>query len=143
MGNSSASTNFTSIGISANSTKYFYLKDNFYFTLNGGINYERGISKNFPSFSVNYFGVSIGPGFDFFMTPSFALSSKINILSYQLIRSNDTEANFNRIEERLLFQIKSYCENDLGHTEETIEKQCLVPLKKAQAIKVCNSQGIY
>jgi hypothetical protein len=54
-----------------------------------------------------------------------------------------TEANFNRIEESHLFQIKYYCENDLGHTEETIEKQCLVPLKKAQAIKVCNSQGIY
>ena len=95
MGNSSASTNFTSIGVSANSTKYFYLKDNFYFTLNGGINYERGISKNTPSFSVNYFGVSIGPGFDFFMTPSFALSSKINLLNYEHIQSKDTEANFN------------------------------------------------
>ena len=95
MGNSTASSDNTSFGVSANTTKYFYLKDNFYFTLNGGINYQRGISKNSPNFSVNYFGVAIGPGFDFIMTPTFALSSRIDVLNYQRIASSDSDVNYN------------------------------------------------
>ena len=95
MGNSTASSDNTSFGVSANTTKYFYLKDNFYFTLNGGINYQRGISKNSPNFSVNYFGVAIGSGFDFIMTPAFALSSRIDVLNYQRIASSDSDVNYN------------------------------------------------
>lgn len=95
MGNSTASSDNTSFGVSANTTKYFYLKDNFYFTLNGGINYQRGISKISPNFSVNYFGVAIAPGFDFIMTPAFALSSRIDVLNYQRIASNDSEVSYN------------------------------------------------
>ena len=95
MGNSTASSDNTSFGVSANTTKYFYLKDNFYFTLNGGINYQRGISKNSPNFSVNYFGVAIGSGFDFIMTPTFALSSRIDVLNYQRIASSDSDVNYN------------------------------------------------
>ena len=97
MGNSTASSDNTSFGVSANTTKYFYLKDNFYFTLNGGINYQRGISKNSPNFSVNYFGVAIGSGFDFIMTPAFALSSRIDVLNYQRIASSDSGVNYNSI----------------------------------------------
>jgi len=97
MGNSTASSDNTSFGVSANTTKYFYLKDNFYFTLNGGINYQRGISKNSPNFSVNYFGVAIGSGFDFIMTPAFALSSRIDVLNYQRIASSDSGVDYNSI----------------------------------------------
>ena len=97
MGNSTASSDNTSFGVSANTTKYFYLKDNFYFTLNGGINYQRGISKNSPNFSVNYFGVAIGSGFDFIMTPAFALSSRIDVLNYQRIASSDSCVDYNSI----------------------------------------------
>ena len=97
MGNSTASSDNTSFGVSANTTKYFYLKDNFYFTLNGGINYQIGISKNSPNFSVNYFVVAIGSGFDFIMTPAFALSSRIDVLNYQRIASSDSGVDYNSI----------------------------------------------
>lgn len=94
MGSSTSSSNNTSIGISLNSTKYYTLSEKFYFTINGGIGIGRGTTKDSPNFRSNYFGISVGPGADYFLNSSFALSSSFNLLNYYTNSAKDTDANF-------------------------------------------------
>lgn len=91
---SASNSNNTSFGIGFNAAKYFSLSDKLYFTLNGFVGIEHGITKISSTYSSNTVGLILGPGFDYVFNQSFALSSSIALLQLVRRRENDTEYNY-------------------------------------------------
>ena len=89
-----SNSNNTSFGIGFNTSKYYNLSDKLYFTLNGFVGIEHGITKISSTYSSNSIGLILGPGFDYVFNQSFALSSSIALLQLVRTRENDTEYNF-------------------------------------------------
>ena len=91
---SASNSNNTSFGIGFNTSKYYNLSDKLYFTLNGFVGIEHGVTKISSTYSSNSIGLILGPGFDYVFNQSFALSSSIALLQLVRTRENDTEYNF-------------------------------------------------
>ena len=91
---SNSISNSTNFGIGFNTSKYYSLSDKLYFTLNGFVGIEHGVTKNSSTYSSNTVGLILGPGFDYVFNQSFALSSSIALLQLARTRENDTEYNY-------------------------------------------------
>lgn len=91
---STSTSNNSSIGIGFHASKYYDLSEKLYFTLNGTLGIEHGITKISASYRSNSIGLILGPGFDYLLNQSFALSSSISVLQLVRTRAVDNELNY-------------------------------------------------